>query len=182
MQALISKDTRGISPKKNVYIKRNHYKKNCTNSNNQCLRKSFLINLPKSDLKINNPGKNEIRAVNGLWLIHIFYDQGKRDLDFTIAVLAGEKATGVAEYVPSYRYDPEVIERDIVKSCGYNTYKIWKQQVMSDINSLTQLIQEVSKLIDRPISSVTCCDRSEILCKKVGLRVIQKYAFLNPMH
>ena len=181
-KALIAKNAKGISPKKNVAIQRDHYKKNCIRSNNQCLRKAFLTNLPKRDLNITNPGKNQIFACNGFWSIHIFYDQGKGDLDFTIAVLAGEKGTGVAEYCPFYRFDPEEIQRDIVKSCGYNTYKIWRHQVLSDINSLIHLIQEVSKLIDRPISSITCCNRSELLCKKVGLEVIQKHAFLSPMH
>ena len=138
--------------------------------------------ITKIDLNIKYLGNNQISACNGCWSINIFYDQVKRDLDFTIAVIAGEKVTGVAKYCPFYRVDPEEIQKDIVKSCGYKTYKIWKQQVMSDINSLIQLIQEVSKLIDRPISSITCCNRSELLCKKVGLEVIQKYAFLSPLY
>ena len=137
--------------------------------------------MPKASMSIVSSGNNRIFATNGYWSISIFYDKVKRDFDFTIGVMAGETTIGVLQYVPFYRFDPEEIEKDIVRSCGQDTYKAWKKQVMSDIDSLHQLVHEVSQLIDRPISSITCCNRSELLCKKVGLEVIERYVFLVPL-
>ena len=55
-------------------------------------------------------------------------------------------------------------------------YLHWKQQVLDDLDSAHELI-EMADPCDH-LASMTCCESSERLCRKLGLRVEHGLAFL----
>ena len=107
----------------------------------------------------------------GLWMLVLTAPlSGGAFHDFQITVLAGG----------SFRFDPDVIQEDIIQRYGEVVYEQWRQMVRDDLSSLQAAVAEASKMIKKPIWSVTSARRSEHLCRQAGLSVHRGIAFLFP--
>jgi len=143
-------------------------------------RRHHILELPKEKLKVKknckgNPGqKNRMIAVQGCWQIDVYKLSEEGRHDFTISVAAAYDDGRV------YRYSPELIQDDLCSRFGKGDYLKWKELVLSDIDSLRNLVTVVQQNINRVIPSVTCSDRSARLCEQVGIPVERGIAFLFP--
>ncbi|WP_156957215.1 hypothetical protein [Synechococcus sp. KORDI-49] len=111
-----------------------------------------------------------LTATNGLWTVGVDHDTRNKFYDFSISVNTG----GV------YRFHPEAIEKDITGKYGSLIYQQWRALVMSDLDSLKELVREVRDNLQVVVPSITCCGRSARLCQKVGIPVVKSFAFLFP--
>ncbi len=105
---------------------------------------------------------------NGLWGLSLNDDDGQ--LDFTISVMVGD----------CMRFQPDVIEEDLVGRYGSTVYNSWKSIVMDDIESLEELVKAARKKVKKVYHSITCCDRSSRLCERVGIPVRNGHGFFLP--
>jgi hypothetical protein len=108
------------------------------------------------------------RGTKGFWKLNVVRSSVNDLTDFTISVLVGNK----------WRFYPAAIKREIVEHHGLEVYRQWRDTVLDDLDSLRQLITSVD--FNGYAYSVTCCDSSERLCKRVGLEVQRNIAFLFP--
>ena len=106
----------------------------------------------------------------GAWGITTSFDHQVNVFDFTITVDAGD----------CQRMHPDAIEKDIVSKFGRSTYNEWRSLVMSQFDLLQHLVDLFRETINYPCPSITCCERSERLCKSLGLPVRNGIAFLLP--
>lgn len=104
----------------------------------------------------------------GFWKLRVIKSSVNDLVDFTISVLVGNK----------WRFCPLAIKRHIVSQHGLETYNLWRQTVLGDLDSLRFLISSLD--LTEYAYSVTCCDPSKRLCKQVGLEVQSDIAFLLP--
>ena len=111
-----------------------------------------------------------VMAHKGLWGLMINWDNERRIYDMTITVNTGG---GMC-------FHPDAIQGRITNMYGSLIYKQWKSLVLDDLGSLSHLIDAVRKEITYVVPSLTCCERSERLCKRVGLPVRHGIAFLFP--
>lgn len=181
------KDPRKINPRcKNiedwVKSKRSHYM-SLYAKNLYPTKAKHLLEIPKQSISIRKDNtwiseyeKTVLVGFNGVWQIIVQKDTSSNRYDFTIATVAASAFDGS----PIYRFIPSIIQNDITKRFGESLYLSWKKEVMNDIASLSLLIEETRKRIDKVIPSVTCEERSEKLCKKVGIPVENGIAFLFP--
>lgn len=107
----------------------------------------------------------------GIWFLRTFRHKEFNFYDFDICV--------------SFKSDhlscnPLTVESAIISSFGRSTYEDWKQVALNDLDSLRQLISAVKDRLKRPHQSVTCCERSAKLCKRVDLPIVNNFAFLIP--
>lgn len=167
-----------------VSLKRKQYESLYANKQYPTQAK-HLLNLPKKSIVIqkdnswlSNNDKMVLLGYNGVWQVSISKDIACNRLDFTIGTIAAATSNGV----PIYRFVPSIIQKDITEKFGEDLYATWKQEVMSDISSLSLLINEMRKKIDKVIPSVTTEERSEKLCRKVGIPVEKGIAFLLPLN
>ena len=176
-KALIRKHCKGASTSDYTNFQRSHIKKELSLSRvSSELDIEFLKQMPRvEDTIMPNGPKGTLRIREGLWMLSIPYIKKKQDRDFTIAVLSGQ-----SDGVPLFRFDPESIEEDMVSKHGRIVYDDWKKRVLDDLPSLVSIVQKAKKLIREPVSSVTCCERSAKLCRRVGIDVIDNFAFLMP--
>lgn len=108
------------------------------------------------------------RGTKGFWKLSVIRSSVNDLTDFTISVLVGNK----------WRFYPAAIKRGIVGHHGMDAYIQWRSQVLGDLDSLRYLIGEAK--FDGYAYSVTCCESSERLCKRVGIHVQSGLAFLFP--
>ena len=164
---------------------------NCVEENREWWNKSYvnrnpqisldkLLNPEHSELDISkNPERKAVRASHknikthwdiekGLWQITAAEDRGM--LTFTICALVGDV----------WRFHPQAIESHIVRNYGRVVYDQWKAELLEDIDSLKVIVEEARKRINKTYWSVTCCERSTRLCKRVGIPVRSGIAFLFP--
>ena len=104
----------------------------------------------------------------GFWKLRVIKSSANDLVDFTISVLVGNK----------WRFYPPAIKRHIVSQHGLETYNLWRQTVLGDLDSLRFLVSSLD--LTEYAYSVTCCDSSKRLCKQVGLEVQSDIAFLLP--
>lgn len=104
----------------------------------------------------------------GFWKLRVIKSSVNDLVDFTISVLVGNK----------WRFYPPAIKRHIVSQHGLETFNLWRQTVLDDLDSLRSLISSLD--LTEYAYSVTCCDSSKRLCKQVGLEVQNDIAFLLP--
>jgi len=104
----------------------------------------------------------------GFWKLRVIKSSVNDLVDFTISVLVGNK----------WRYYPPAIKRQIVSQHGLETYNLWRQTVLGDLDSLRSLIGSLN--LKEYAYSVTCCDSAKRLCMQVGLEVQSDIAFLLP--
>lgn len=104
----------------------------------------------------------------GFWKLRVIKSSVNDLVDFTISVLVGNK----------WRFYPPAIKRHIVSQHGLETYNLWRQTVLGDLDSLRFLVSSLD--LTEYAYSVTCCDSSKRLCKQVGLEVQSDIAFLLP--
>jgi hypothetical protein len=108
------------------------------------------------------------RGAKGFWKLTVLRSSVNDLTDFTISVLVGNK----------WRFYPAAIKREIVGHHGMDAYIQWRTQVLNDLDNLRFLIGEAQ--FDHYAYSVTCCESSERLCKRVGIHVQNGLAFLFP--
>jgi len=143
-------------------------------------QRHHILELPNEKLMVKKnckayPGqKNRMTAVQGCWRIDVYKLVNEGRYDYTISVAAAHND----KYV--YRFSPELIEDDLCSRFGKGDYLKWKELVLSDIDSLRNLVTVVQQNINRVIPSVTCSDRSARLCEQVGIPVERGIAFLFP--
>jgi len=175
--------------KTNCFLKDGQYRDSVTNnrqihfSNNfategdtPCSRDELFIPcddryIPSFDATTTPGGKPLYTLFNeskGFWKLRVVQSSVNDVRDFTISVLVGNK----------WRYYPASIKRHIVQDHGLEVYRQWRDTVLEDLDSLRQLIASVQ--FNGYVYSVTCCDSSERLCKRVGLEVQRNIAFLFP--
>jgi hypothetical protein len=127
--------------------------------------------IPSLDIT-TTPGGNPVRTLfngtKGFWKLNVLRSSVNDLTDFTISVLVGNK----------WRHYPAAIKKMIVKDFGLDVYCKWRSAVLGDIDSLRQLIAAAK--FDGYAYSVTSCVSSERLCKRAGLEVKNKIAFLLP--
>lgn len=111
-----------------------------------------------------------VLGLNGLWSITVNYESDGNYCDFTIQVDCG----GI------FRFGADSIEKDLKERYGSLIYQQWRALVMSDLDSLKELIQEVRNNIAVVVPSITCGKRSTRLCQRVGIPVVKNFAFLFP--
>ena len=104
----------------------------------------------------------------GFWKLRVIKSSANDLVDFTISVLVGNK----------WRFYPPAIKRHIVSQHDLETYNLWRQIVLGDLDSLRYLVSSLD--LTEYAYSVTCCDSSKRLCKQVGLEVQSDIAFLLP--
>ena len=104
----------------------------------------------------------------GFWKLRVIKSSVNDLVDFTISVLVGNK----------WRFYPAAIKRLIVSQHGSRTYDQWRETVLGDLDSLRDMINSLD--LREYAYSVTCCDSSKRLCKRVGLEVQHDLAFLLP--
>ena len=114
--------------------------------------------------------KIRVLASCGYWSIWIIWDTVNEYWDITIGCYAGD----------SMRFQPDVIEECITGKYGRVVYKQWQAMIMDDLDSLQTLVNEVRNHIDFVVPSIVCCERSERLCRRVGIPVKDHFAFLFP--
>lgn len=139
--------------------------------------KDQLLNPEYSDLSISHdrrelgsPNKNTVLGgFNGLWRV-LIHKRDKKSLDFDISVMAGE----------SYRFHPEVIKTSVLTKFDETTYDEWRKIVNSDLDSLKELVGEISGHLKSVPWSYTCCKSSSRLCNKVGIKTSRGISFLFP--
>ena len=177
--ALIRKHLKGQSITEHIRAQRGHFKQNCLLSPWRIdLNPDFLTSMPKAQRFVSPVDeKGCFTIIDGYWMLLVQYDRNKKDLDFTISVIAGkEKQRGVS----LYRFDPDAIEEGIVSQNGREVYERWKASVISDLPTLKGILKTARNLIREPITSTTCSKRSSRLCKSVGIDVINDIAVLMP--
>ncbi len=127
--------------------------------------------MPK--VKWNNKTHKGIKVVDrfnkGIWHLDTQI-QADGSYDFTVSVLYG----GV------YCFQPDAIEHLCIRNYGKDIYKKWKAMVKENIDDLKFLIEKARETINYTCPSVTCCRRSALLCKEVGITVKGDIAFLFP--
>ena len=178
-KSIVDRHAKGKSAKYCITEERAHFKKECISTPSGFeMDIDFLIDMPRITETIRIADQNRGLVIkNGFWTLIIHYDQEKRDLDFTIAVI-----TGQCDGDPFYRFDPEEIEADIVRKCGKSVYEEWKAQVIDDLPTLAGMVEKARNLIAEPVSSATCCERSARLCTRVGIDVVDDIAILMPLN
>ena len=124
-----------------------------------------LLSPKYSDFKCGYTKSGNYKLRKGLWALTIH-----PNTEFTIQVAVG---TNLA-------YHADSIQWDIETTMGKDVYAQWKKIVMDDFNSIKFLIAKAQKKIKKPVTSITCSERSEKLCKKAGLPVEQGVAVLLP--
>ena len=153
---------------------------------NATISKETLFNPEKSPLNIKSINKkytppahteippfiDKLHGENSIWSLRTFYIPYFNLYEFDIAIqFNGKKCSS---------FNPLSIQQIITTKFGYSVYKDWKKLVLSDLDSLRELIRAVQDVIKKPHNSVTCCKQSESLCKRAGLPVVNHYAFLVP--
>ena len=113
-------------------------------------------------------------AVQGCWQFDVYQLAEEGRYEYTISVAAAYNGGYV------YRSSPELIQDHLSSRFGKGDYLKWKESVLSDIDSLRNLVKVVQQNINRVIPSVTCSDRSARLCEQVGIPVERGIAFLFP--
>jgi hypothetical protein len=108
------------------------------------------------------------RCTKGFWKLNVVRSSVNDLTDFTISVLVGNK----------WRFYPAAIKHEIVEHHGMDAYIQWRSHVLNDLDSLRFLVNEAQ--FDGYAYSVTCCESSERLCKRVGIHVQNGLAFLFP--
>ena len=122
--------------------------------------------------QVTTPGGKPLHTLfsetKGFWKLRVVRSSVNDLTDFTISVLVGNK----------WRFYPAAIKREIVRDHGMEAYLQWRSMVLSDLDSLRYLIGRAS--FDGYAYSVTCCESSERLLRRVGIHVQQGLAFLLP--
>jgi len=136
----------------------------------------YLLNPPRRSMSTEKISSSCTDFFNGIWTIRLLYSKILGRHDFTIAVACAKQKNGA----PRYLYHPELIERAIVSRTNRATYDRWKNMARGSIPELIQLLQHVRNQISEPILSITCCQRSENLCKEVGLEVERGFVIIAP--
>lgn len=121
------------------------------------------------DLRVEWAGEKPIWVVEkGFWRLQLA--AFNKFNQFTITVKVGDQ----------YRLMPDEIKQTFRQWFPdhewQDRYRHWKQLVLDDLDSARDLIQLVEPRND--LASMTCCESSERLCRKLGLRVEQGFAFL----
>jgi len=181
-KALIQKSTKGLTAEQYVRGMRKVYQNN-TSTTTIAIQKRFLENLQKQSLTcilsptlVNGlPSKSLFRY--GFWSIQLVCDS-INDSGFTIGTLVSNN-----QGMMKYRYHPDAIENQIVTAFGGETYQIWKKQILGNLDDLRYLIEVVKDFMRlsgvQPLTSVSCCKRSEVLCRRVGLPVVDGIVILE---
>ena len=124
-------------------------------------------------VKWNNKTHEGIQLIDefskGIWRIDT-QKQADGSYDFTASVL----------YNNVYCFQPDAIEHLCIMNYGKDIYKKWKEMVKENIDDLRFLIEKARETINYTCPSVTCCRRSALLCKEVGITVKGDIAFLFP--
>lgn len=113
--------------------------------------------------------KIAVAGFNGLWRV-VLIERPDKSLDLDIGVMSGS----------TYRFHSEVIKDSIINKFGREIYDQWRSLVMSDINSLQELIEVIRTQIDHVPWSYTCSPSSARLCNRVGISTFRGAAFLFP--
>ena len=79
-----------------------------------------------------------------------------------------------------YCFQPDAIEHLCIKNYGKDVYTKWKAMVKENIDDLKFLVERARETINYTCASITCCRRSALLCKEVGITVQGDIAYLFP--
>ena len=114
--------------------------------------------------------KTIVSGKNGYWSVKICKDSRTGQYDFTISVSSGGM----------YRFHPDVIKNDITSKYGPLVYSTWREMIVNDLHSLEILVEVVRQRVSVVSHSLVCCPSSARLCRKVGIRVKNDFAFFFP--
>lgn len=110
----------------------------------------------------------------GFWGVSFSKRRNDKYPIFSIVVWSGD----------TYRFLPDVIERDIRRNCGDTAYTEWKHAVMANWSDLVEVMLAATNWLTlsgyKFSFSHTSSERSADLCRKLGIRVDEGVAFLFP--
>jgi len=87
--------------------------------------------------------------------------------DFTLSVFCGN----------AFVYHPKAARNNIVRYHGISTYEKWKHVVLGELEDFAKVIAAYNPPAN--MRSYTCSSSSERICKRLGLRVRNKIAYLT---
>jgi len=117
--------------------------------------------------------QTEAKIISGFWGIQVMHDRRGanskhfQEWDFTITVWAGER----------FAFHPEQARKNIIRYHGQSVFEEWRKVVLNDLKNFAEVIKAYNPPAN--MFSVTCCDSSERVCKRLGIPVRNRFAFLT---